>query len=261
MQDLARDSFGRRFADVGGDEWSIDTGQFPVITPAGVYVPPGGGAIPDEVQEARALGSQAGKKGLFVPTDPATMISNNVVRNNPLNTFAWSRFVPKQDYSIRAAAWILTTVPPAAPYTVHVAIFEWDAALDDAVKIASVARTSKAQTNINVYDFGADVPIKAGVPYWIGFWSDKTFNSIIGSGVPQTFMNVWFGALGGLNALTVDKPHPIFLEGFANVGGMTGITNLFAYINAGLPGPSAGGQITPNGFAWALREEAGNLPA
>lgn len=37
-----RDSFGRAFKDVGGDEWSIDAG-WPVITPDGTFVPPSGG--------------------------------------------------------------------------------------------------------------------------------------------------------------------------------------------------------------------------
>lgn len=41
----ARDHFGRRFADLPGDSWSIDTGAFPVITPEGKYVPPSGGEV------------------------------------------------------------------------------------------------------------------------------------------------------------------------------------------------------------------------
>lgn len=252
------DSFGRRFKDMPGDNWSVDQGLPLTIEINGTVVPPSLGAFPDEAQEARASGNPT-RAGFFAPTDPQTMFNNVVNRNLTLNFAHWTRCVPKRDYTIRSVGFFMTTAPPAVPYNIQIGVWEWDPATDDAVRVAWVTRLNKARTGANVYDLGVDVPFTAGVPYWIGIWCDKGGAQLNAAGILQAEQNSIFGPSGFIGIVALSKPHTIFMESFpgATAGGIGGINNLYGFL---LPTPGGGGQVTLNGMLFALREEPGNLP-
>lgn len=110
MQDQAKDSFGRTFREVGGDEWSIDTGAFPEITPAGVYVPPGGGG------EFRY-----GAKGGIAPTMHFGGIGNFTLSALPIGC----RFVPPISFTCKSIGFQRVNAG-AVPNTTQIAIYSAD---------------------------------------------------------------------------------------------------------------------------------------